>query len=157
MWGVLWDLWIIISSCSYGCSEHYTVSHPVCLLTHLKEERALNTTHTVYCPVMLDVNCAHVFMAVTEEAEAELKTGNNPSAHQKQIKCHPAHSHLRCTHPVFVIHDVAQHVIHVQNASIAMLQPVDLDPVVGVLKKEEELAELIGDLKKSYSYVTEAM
>lgn len=65
------------------------ISQPVCLLTHLKEERALNTTQTVYCPVMLEFNCAHVFTAVSEEAEAELKTGNYPSAH----KAHKMPSH----------------------------------------------------------------
>lgn len=44
------------------------------------------------------------------------------------------HSHL--THPVFVIHNIRQHVIHIQNATISMFQPVDLDPVAGVLEKK---------------------
>lgn len=70
------------------------------------------------------------------------KTGNDHLA-EKNKKCtsHTPfftqfHSHL--THPVFVIHNIAQHVIHIQNASISMFQPVDLDPVAGVLEEKKE-------------------
>lgn len=87
------------------------ISHPVCLLTHLKEERAPKTTQMVYCPVMLEFNCAHVFTAVSEEAELELKTGNYPSAHKSTLSlmlhlpclCHPqrrtaCHPRPKCLH-----------------------------------------------------------
>lgn len=50
------------------------------------------------------------------------------------------HTHTTA-HPIFVVHHVAQHVIQVQNASISMFQPVDLDPVAGVLEEEEEEKE----------------
>lgn len=42
------------------------------------------------------------------------------------------------THPVFVVHNIAQHVVLVQYASISMFQPVDLDPIAGVLNKNKE-------------------
>lgn len=42
------------------------------------------------------------------------------------------------THPVFVIRHVTQHVVQVQDASVSVFQPVDLDPVTGVLKKQGE-------------------
>lgn len=45
------------------------------------------------------------------------------------------HSHL--THPVFVVYNIRQHVIHIQNATISMFQPVDLDPVAGVLGEKK--------------------
>jgi hypothetical protein len=37
------------------------------------------------------------------------------------------------THPIFVVCHITQHVIQVQDASVSMLQPVDLHPVVMVL------------------------
>lgn len=59
-----------------------------------------------------------------------------PLSEQRHITHKPARSHSCRTHPVFVIHDVTQHVVHIQNTSISVLQPVDLDPVVGVLEEE---------------------
>lgn len=49
------------------------------------------------------------------------------------------HTHTP-THPIFVIRHVTQHIVQVQDASISMFQPVHLDPVAGVLKKERVLA-----------------
>lgn len=42
------------------------------------------------------------------------------------------------THPIFVIHHIAQHIILVQNTTIAMFQPVHLNPVAGVLGEEKK-------------------
>lgn len=38
------------------------------------------------------------------------------------------------THPVFVVSHVAQDVVQVEDAAVAVLQPVNLQPVGGVLK-----------------------
>lgn len=40
------------------------------------------------------------------------------------------------THPVFIIHHIQQHIVQVQDAPVAMFQPVDLDPVAGILHTE---------------------
>lgn len=69
-----------------------------------------------------------------------------PLSAQKQIKHKPARWHSRWTHPVFVIHNIAQRVIHIQNTTISVLQPVNLDPVVGLLKEEAVLTELFKDV-----------
>lgn len=65
-------------------------------------------------------------MTIWEGREDEIKL--------KKKKKALFHSISPATHPVFVVHDVAQHVVHIQDASISVLQPVDLHPVAGVLQ-----------------------
>lgn len=42
---------------------------------------------------------------------------------------------LFLTHPVFVVGHIAEHIIQVEDASITVLQPVNLQPVTSILKK----------------------
>lgn len=117
----------------------------LCVETHLKEEGALNTTQAglLSSNVCMSVfNGAHTLLPFWKLATPQQETGNDHSGQEKQIKQKAARAHSRWTHPVFVIHYIAQHVIHVQNAAIPVLQPVDLDPVAGVLKDKAELPHL---------------
>lgn len=41
------------------------------------------------------------------------------------------------THPVFVISHIAKHIIQVEDSPITMLQPVNLQPVAGILQNKE--------------------
>lgn len=41
------------------------------------------------------------------------------------------------SYPVFVIGHVTEDVVQVQDAAVAVLQPVNLQPVAGVLEEEE--------------------
>lgn len=41
------------------------------------------------------------------------------------------------SYPVFVISNITEDVVQVQDAAVAVLQPVNLQPVAGVLKEEE--------------------
>lgn len=59
------------------------------------------------------------------------------------------HTHTALTHPVFVIHHVPQHVVQVQDASVSMLQPVDLHPVVKVLGKKTKHS--VSSMIRSYT------
>lgn len=43
---------------------------------------------------------------------------------------------MAVTHPVFVVGHVAQDVVQVEDAAVAVLKPVDLQPVGGVLKNK---------------------
>lgn len=42
------------------------------------------------------------------------------------------------SYPVFVISNITEDVVQVQDAAVAVLQPVNLQPVAGVLKEEEK-------------------
>lgn len=61
----------------------------------------------------------------------------------KQEKSYLSYS----TYPVFVIYHITQHIIKVQNAAIPMFQPVDLNPIAGVLEKNEKETKEINKLK----------
>ena len=42
------------------------------------------------------------------------------------------------THPVFVVSHVAEDIVQVEDAAVAVLQPVNLQPVAGILKDREK-------------------
>lgn len=52
------------------------------------------------------------------------------------------HQLSACSYPVFVIRYVAEHVIQVQNAAIAMFETVHLKPVAGILGRKHSVLTL---------------
>lgn len=102
---MLWDLWVIISSRSRQCC----VYSPLAVVTHLKEEGALNATQTglLSSNVCMSVfNGTHVFLTFLEAGKSTAGSRKRPLSAGKQIKqkirtrpltldspclCHPQH------------------------------------------------------------------
>lgn len=61
----------------------------------------------------------------------------SPSGREKaQVPQIPQEHFPNITYPVFVVGHVTEHVIQVQDAAIAVLQSVDLEPVIRILQKD---------------------
>lgn len=100
----------------------------------------------VDCGTTYNIHSRHeepISTVIHQVSNAHRRVGWGQKRH-KQVYCTTPTSPLShsFTYPVFVIHNITQHVIHIQNAPISMFQSVNLDPVAGVLegKKQKVLA-----------------
>lgn len=53
-------------------------------------------------------------------------------------QCEHQRQHAEMTHPVFVISYITQHIIQIKDTAVPMFEPVHLNPVGLVLRRERE-------------------